>query len=76
MDALEVAAPGAEAAFLATLDELLTAAQRAGTVRADVDVAVIKALLVVCKVPQVYDGEVSERVVRVIEDGLRVRSSA
>lgn len=72
---LEVAAPGAEAAFLATLDELLTAAQRAGTVRADVDVAVIKALLVVCKVPQVYDGEVSERVVRVIEDGLRVRSS-
>ena len=37
------------------------------------DVAVIKALLVVCKVPQVYGGDVSERVVRVIEDGLRPR---
>ncbi|QZY46881.1 TetR/AcrR family transcriptional regulator [Mycolicibacterium austroafricanum] len=73
---LEVAAPGAEAAFLAALGELLAAAQRAGTVRADVDVAVIKALLVVCKVPQFHDGsvygKVSERVVRVIEDGLRV----
>ena len=44
-----------------------------GTVRADVDVAVIKALLVVCKVPQVYGGDISERVVRVIEDGLRPR---
>ncbi|ORB31386.1 TetR/AcrR family transcriptional regulator [Mycolicibacterium parafortuitum] len=70
---LEVAAPGAEAAFLAAIGELLDAAQRAGTVRADVDVAVIKALLVVCKVPQVYGGEISERVVQVIEDGLRAR---
>lgn len=68
---LEAVAPGAEAAFLATLGELLTAAKRAGTVRADVDVAVVKALLVVCKVPQVYDGDVSARVARVIEDGLR-----
>ena len=68
---LEAVAPGAEAAFLATLDELLTAAQQAGTVRADVDVVVVKALLVVCKVPQAFDGAVTERVTRVIEDGLR-----
>ncbi|WNG88296.1 helix-turn-helix domain-containing protein [Mycobacterium sp. ITM-2016-00317] len=68
---LEAVAPGAEAAFLATLDELLTAAQQAGTVRADVDVPVVKALLVVCKVPQVFDGDVTERVMRVVEDGLR-----
>lgn len=70
---LETAAPGAEAAFLAMLDELLTAAQEAGTVRADVGVAEIKALLVVCKVPQLYGDDVSERVARVIEDGLRRR---
>ncbi|MBB2989374.1 AcrR family transcriptional regulator [Mycolicibacterium iranicum] len=70
---LETAAPGAEREFLAMLGELLAAAQRAGTVRDDVDVATIKALLVVCKVPQVYGGAVSERVARVIEDGLRAR---
>ena len=68
---LESAAPGAEVAFLDMLGDLLTAAQEAGTVRADLTVADIKALLVVCKVPQLYGGEVSERVARVIEDGLR-----
>jgi len=70
---LDVAAPGAELAFLDMLGDLLTAAQEAGTVRADLGVAEIKALLVVCKVPQLYGGEVSERVARVIEDGLRPR---
>lgn len=68
---LETAAPGAEAAFLAMLGELLSAAHQAGTVRADVGVAEIKALLVLCKVPQLYGGDVSERVAQVIEDGLR-----
>lgn len=68
---LEAVAPGVEAAFMATLGELLSAAQQAGTVRRDVDVAVVKALLVVCKVPQVFDSQVTERVTRVIEDGLR-----
>ena len=68
---LQTAAPGAETAFLDMLGELLTAAQRAGTVRADIGVAEIKALLVVCKVPQLYGGDVASRVARVIEDGLR-----
>lgn len=68
---LETAAPGAEEAFLATLGELLTAAQQAGTVRADVGVPEIKALLVVCKVPQLYGAAVSDRVARVTKDGLR-----
>ncbi|ADT97344.1 TetR/AcrR family transcriptional regulator [Mycolicibacterium gilvum] len=67
---LEAVAPGVEAAFLSTLGDLLSAAQGAGTVRRDVDVAVVKALLVVCKVPQVFDSQVTERVTRVIEDGL------
>lgn len=68
---LETAAPGAEGAFLAMLGDLLTAAQEAGTARGDVGVPEIKALLVVCKVPQLYGGNVSDRVARVIEDGLR-----
>ncbi|KWX68510.1 TetR/AcrR family transcriptional regulator [Mycobacterium sp. NAZ190054] len=69
---LETAAPGAEAAFLTLLGDLLDAAQQAGAARADVGVAEIKALLVFCKVPQLYSGEVAARVARVIEDGLRV----
>lgn len=68
---LETAAPGAEAAFLDMLGELLSDAQQAGTVRPDVGVPEIKALLVVCKVPQLYGGDVSDRVAQVIEDGLR-----
>ncbi|MGB2923261.1 MAG: TetR/AcrR family transcriptional regulator [Mycobacterium sp.] len=68
---LEAAAPGAEVAFLAVLDELLTAAQQAGSARTDVGVPEIKALLLVCKTAQLYGDQVSDRVASVIEDGLR-----
>ncbi|MDO9063340.1 MAG: hypothetical protein Q7U41_02140 [Microbacterium sp.] len=68
---LETAAPGAEAAFLGVLGELLTAVQRAGSVRGDVGVAEIKALLLVCKTAQLYGQHVSDRVAGVIRDGLR-----
>lgn len=70
---LGTAAPGAEEMFLGVLGELLTAAQGAGTVRDDIGVPEVKALLVVCKVPQLYGGDVSDRVAQVIEDGLRPR---
>ena len=68
---LQTAAPGAEAAFLGVLGELLTAAQQAGSARGDVAVPEIKALLLVCKSAQLYGEDVSGRVARVIEDGLR-----
>ena len=68
---IDAAAPGAEAAFLGVLGELLAAAQRAGTVRADVGVPEVKALLVVCKAMQGYGADVAERVTNVIVDGLR-----
>ena len=68
---LETAAPGAEAAFLAVLGELLTAAQQAGAARTDVGVPEIKALLLVCKTAQLYGEPVSHRVADVLEDGLR-----
>jgi len=64
-------APDAEDAFRSLLGELLVAAQRAGTVRADVDVPEIKAILVGCQAMQGYDKARAERVTDVVIDGLR-----
>lgn len=63
--------PGVEADFLAVLGDLLTAAQDAGTVRADVGVPELKALMVVCMGVQGHTNLKADRVVAVIEDGLR-----
>lgn len=68
---LETAAPDAEAIFLATLGELLTAGQRAAAVRTDIGVMEVKALLGVCKAAHLYGDGVSGRVADVIIDGLR-----
>src|ERR1700712_1514488 len=59
---VESAAPDAEAAFRALLGELLGAAQGAGTVRSDVDVAEIKTLMVGCQAMQGYDRARAARV--------------
>jgi AcrR family transcriptional regulator len=64
-------APDADAAFRGLLGELLTAAQQAGTVRPDVDVAEIKTLMVGCQAMQGYDKARAERVTDVVIDGLR-----
>jgi AcrR family transcriptional regulator len=61
----------AEDAFLGIVDELLRAAQKAGTARSDIGVAEVKALLVGCQAMQTYNGELAERVVDVVFDGLR-----
>jgi AcrR family transcriptional regulator len=68
---IDAAAPGAEAAFLEVLEDLLAAAQRAGSVRADVGAAEVKALLMVCKSTQEFGDGVADRVAEVIVDGLR-----
>ncbi len=70
---LEAAAPGAEATFIGMLDELLIAAQHAGTVRTDVGVMDVKALLLVCKTSQLYGPDVADRITEVIVDGLATR---
>ncbi|MUL81803.1 MULTISPECIES: TetR/AcrR family transcriptional regulator [unclassified Mycolicibacterium] len=64
-------APEAEAEFLGMLGDLLAAAQRAGTVRSDVTVPDVKALLVGCQAMQSYNADVAERVTDVVFDGLR-----
>jgi AcrR family transcriptional regulator len=71
---VESVAPDAEDAFLALIGELLAAAQRAGTVRPDVDVREIKALMVGCQAMQGYDQARAERVTGVVIDGLRTSS--
>jgi AcrR family transcriptional regulator len=68
---LDTAAPGAEAEFLGVLGELLVGAQQAGAARADVGVAELKALLVVCKSGQEYGDDVADRITNVIVAGLR-----
>jgi AcrR family transcriptional regulator len=64
-------APDAEDAFLAVLDELLRAAQDAGTARKDIGVREVKSILVGCQAMQTYNGELADRVVDVVFDGLR-----
>ena len=71
---VESIAPDAEDAFLGLLGELLAAAQGAGTVRHDVDVPEIKALMVGCQAMQGYDETRAERVTGVVMDGLRASS--
>ena len=65
------AASGAEQEFLALLGDLLRGAQRAGTVRTDVSVPEVKALLVGCQAMQSYNDGVADRVTAVVLDGLR-----
>lgn len=69
----EAAAPGAEATFLGLTDDLLTAAQRAGTVRTDIGAAELKSLFMVCKTGGGTGGDVATRVAEVVVDGLRPR---
>lgn len=59
--------------FLAILGELLAAAQRAGSVRADVTVPEVKALLVGCQAIQAYNPAVAEHATDVVLDGLRAQ---
>lgn len=67
---IETAAPGAEAAFLGVVAELLAAARQAGTVRGDVDTAELMTLMTLCKSTDVGT-DITDRVVSVIIDGLR-----
>lgn len=61
----------AEDEYLTVVGDLLAAAQRAGTVRSDITVADVKALLVGCQAMQSYNADVAERVTSVVFDGLR-----
>lgn len=68
---IAASAPESEEAFLGVLGELLAAAQQAGTVRQDLDVREVKAILVGCQAMQSYNSALAERVTDVVMDGLR-----
>jgi AcrR family transcriptional regulator len=54
------------------LGDLLRAGQKAGTVRGDLDVRDVKALMVGAQAMQTYNAEAAERLTEVVLDGLRV----
>jgi AcrR family transcriptional regulator len=68
---IKEAVPDAEKAFLGLLDGLLRAAQKAGTVRRDVDVPDVKAIVVGAQAMQAYRPDTAERLTEVVLDGLR-----
>ncbi|MEE6135488.1 helix-turn-helix domain-containing protein [Mycobacterium sp. 050128] len=70
---IAAAAPDAEDAFLAMLDELLRAAQRAGTARPDIGVREVKTIMVGCQAMEAYNAELAQRVTDVVVDGLRAK---
>jgi hypothetical protein len=65
------AMPEAEGEFLGVLGELLRAAQKTGTVRPDVDVPDVKAIVVGSQAMQAYRPDAAERLLEVVLDGLR-----
>jgi AcrR family transcriptional regulator len=72
---IKIKTAGAEDAFLAILGQLLRTAQEAGTARTDVSAGDVKALIVGCLAMQTYNGELAERLVDVVFDGLRAAST-
>jgi len=68
---VKAALPEAEDDFLGVLGDLLRAAQKAGTVRRDVDVPDVKSILVGLQAMQSYNDDAAERLTEVVLDGLR-----
>jgi AcrR family transcriptional regulator len=68
---IDDAVPKFEESFLSLLGGLLRAAQKAGTVRRDVDVKDVKAIVVGCQAMQAYTPEAAGRLTEVVLDGLR-----
>lgn len=75
---IAAAIPDAERRFIATLEDLLTRAQRAGAVRPDLSVRDVKALMVGCQAMRRYsdDPDVAQRTLAVVRDGLAVRGGS
>jgi AcrR family transcriptional regulator len=69
---LATAIPDLDTRFLATMEILLTRAQKAGAVRTDLGVRDVKALLVGCQAMQRYsdDPDTARRTLDVVRDGL------
>ena len=72
---IKIGARGVREPFLAVIDKLLKAAQKAGSVRTDTDAAVVKALVVGCQAMQSYNDKLTEKAIAIVFDGLRAPSA-
>jgi AcrR family transcriptional regulator len=70
---IATAMPDVEAGFLQMLDDLLRAGQNAGTVRSDLSVRDVKALLTGANAMQAAYPDTAERATEVFLDGLRAQ---
>jgi AcrR family transcriptional regulator len=70
---IKTALPEAEDDFLGVLGALLRAAEKAGTIRRDIDMRDVKVILVGCQAMQAYKPDAAERMTEVVLDGLRAR---
>ena len=73
---MEAAALRSGLDFGGALKQLLTAAQRAGSVHADIEVGDVKALMAGCLARSDADGPARERMIRIVCEGLRTPPSA
>ncbi len=65
--------PEAKSGFEDMLGELLAAGQNAGTVRRDIDLGDVDAILVGAQAMQASNPDAAERLTEVVLDGLRAR---
>jgi hypothetical protein len=70
---IATAMPDVEAGFLEMLGDLLRAGQKSGTVRSDLVVREVKALMTGASAVQATYPDTAERVTEVLLDGLRAR---
>jgi AcrR family transcriptional regulator len=68
---IETSLPEAEDDFLGMLSDLLRAAQKAGTVRSDVSVPDLKAIVIGTQAMQAARPDAADRLTEVVLDGLR-----
>jgi AcrR family transcriptional regulator len=72
---IKIRIKGVRDAFLGLVDELLRAAQQAGTARPDVNATHVKTLIVGCQAMHTYNNKASKQAIAVVFDGLRAPSA-
>jgi len=72
---VKVRIKGVRDGFLGILDELLCAAQQAGTARTDINARHVKTLVVGCQAMHAHDNKASKQAIEVVFDALRAPST-
>ena len=72
---IKIRVKGVRDGFLGILDELLSAAQQAGTARTDINATHVKTLVVGCQAMHSHNNKASKQAIAVVFDGLRTPSA-